>query len=88
MEPELAVALPAAGAAFTAAFRPRPRMALLAGGALGAAGLVAILLTSPGLVSDQLGVPLSMSAMSRALLVAAAGSLALVVAFPPPRALR
>ena len=88
MEPELAVALPAAGAAFTAALRPRPRIALIAGGALGAAGLVAVLLTAPGLVSDQLGVPLSMSPVSRALLLAAAGALALLVAFPPPRAHR
>jgi hypothetical protein len=88
VEPELAVALPAAGAVVTAALRPRPRAALLVGGALGAAGLAAILLAAPGLTSDQLGVTLSMSAMNRALLLAAAGSLALVVAFAPPRAER
>lgn len=86
MEPELAVALPAAGAVFSVVLRPRPRAALIAGGALGAAGLTAILLAAPGLVSDQLGVSLSISAMSRALLLAAAASLALVIAFAPQRA--
>ncbi len=88
MEPELAVALPAVGAVVTAALRPRPRAALLVGGALGAAGLTAILVAAPGLTSDQLGVSLSISPMSRALLLAAAVSLALVVAFAPPRAER
>ncbi len=88
MEPELAVALPATGALFTAALRPRPRAALIAGGVLGAAGLVAIVLSAPGIASDQLGMGLSISPLSRALLLAAAASLALVVTFAPQRAER
>ncbi|OLC14838.1 MAG: hypothetical protein E6I23_11705 [Chloroflexi bacterium] len=86
MEPELAIGLPAVGAVITALLHPRPRAALVAGAVLGAAGIAAVLLAAPGLVSDQLGVSLSLSAMSRALLLAAAASLALIVAFPPPRA--
>jgi hypothetical protein len=85
VEPELAVALPATGALVTAALRPRPRAALIAGGVLGAAGLVAIALSVPGVSSDQLGLGLAISPMSRAVLLAAAASLALVVAFPPQR---
>jgi hypothetical protein len=85
VEPELAVALPAAGAALTAALRTRPRVALAGGGVLGVAGLAAILLAAPSLVSDQLGISLSISAINRALLLAAASSLALVVALAPPR---
>ncbi|HAF18358.1 MAG TPA: hypothetical protein DCK96_01215, partial [Chloroflexi bacterium] len=88
MEPELAVALPATGAIFTAALRPRPRAALIAGGVLGAAGLVAIVLSAPGIASDQFGLGLSISPLSRALLLAAAASLALVVTFAPQRAER
>ncbi len=86
MEPELAVALPATGALFTAALRPRPRAALIAGGAMGAAGVAAIVLSAAGVTSDQLGLGLSISPMSRALLLAAAASLALVVIFAPQRA--
>jgi hypothetical protein len=85
VEPELAVALPATGALVTAALRPRPRAALIAGGVLGAAGLAAIALSVPGVSSDQLGLGLSISPMSRAVLLAAAASLALVVVFPPQR---
>jgi hypothetical protein len=85
VESELAVALPATGALVTAALRPRPRAALIAGGVLGAAGLAAIALSVPGVSSDQLGLGLSISPMSRAVLLAAAASLALVVAFPPQR---
>ncbi len=86
MEPELAVVLPATGALFTAVLRPRPRAALIAGGLLGAAGLAAIVLSEPGVSSDQLSLGLSISPMSRAVLLAAAASLALVVTFPPQRA--
>ena len=86
VEPELAVALPATGALFTAVLRPRPRAALIAGGVLGAAGLAAIVLSAPGVSTDQLGLGLSISPMSRAVLLAAAASLALVVTFPPQRA--
>jgi len=86
MEPELAIALPAVGAVLTAILHPRPRAALLAGALLGAGGIAAVLLAAPGLASDLLGVSLSVSAMSRTLLLAAAASLALIVAFPPPRA--
>jgi hypothetical protein len=86
VEPELAVALPAAGALIGAALRPRPRAALIVGAVLGVAGLAALVLAAPGLSSDQLGLRLSISAMSRALLLAGGGSLALVVAFAPARA--
>jgi hypothetical protein len=86
VEPELAVALPATGALVTAALRPRPRAALIAGGGLGAAGLAAIALSVPGVSSDPFGLGLSISPMSRAVLLAAAASLALVVTFPPQRA--
>ena len=86
MEPELAIGLPAVGAVLTALLHPRPRAAMVAGAVLGAAGIAAVLLAAPGLVSDQLGVSLSLSAMSRALLLAAGASLALIVALPPPRA--
>jgi hypothetical protein len=86
VEPELAVALPAIGALVTAALRPRPLAALIAGGVLGAAGLAAIALSGSGVSSDQLGLGLSISPMSRAVLLAAAASLALVVTFPPLQA--
>ncbi len=86
MDPELAIALPAVGAVITALLKPRPRAALVAGSVLGAGGIAAVLLAAPGLASDQLGVSLSLSAMSRELLLAAAASLALIIAFPPPRA--
>jgi len=86
MEPELAIAFPAVGAVITAILHPRPRAALVAGALLGAAGIGAVLLVAPGLTSDLLGVSLAISAMSRALLLVAAASLALIIAFPPPRA--
>src|SRR6266481_481680 len=85
MEPELAIALPAVGAVLTAILHPRPRAALVAGALLGAAGIGAVFLVAPGLTSNLLGVSLAISAMSRALLLVAAASLALIVAFPPPR---
>ncbi len=83
MEPELAVALPAAGAILMGVFRARPRLALLVGSIAGAGGLAAIAVAAPGVASDQLGVTLAMSAMSRAVLIAAGAALALVVAFAP-----
>jgi len=83
VEPELACALPAAGAILTAVFRTRPRLALLVGSLAGATAVAAIAVAAPGVASDQLGVTLSISAMSRALLVAAAVALALVVGFAP-----
>jgi len=86
MEPELAIALPAVGAVLTAILHPRPRAALVAGALLGAAGIGAVVLVAPGLTSDVLGVSLAISAMSRALLLVAAASLALIIAFPPARA--
>src|SRR5260370_41497074 len=86
MGPELAIAFPAVGAILTAILHPRPRAALVAGALLGAAGIGAVFLAAPGLPSDLLGVSLAISAMSRALLLVAATSLALLVAFPPPRA--
>ncbi len=85
MEPELAVALPAAGAIFTTMLRPRPRLALVGGVGLGLAGLAAILLSAPGVVSNQLGLALTLPAATRALLIAAACALALVMALAPSR---
>ena len=83
MEPELAVALPAAGAILMGVFRARPPLTLLVGSIAGAGGLAAIAVAAPGVASDQLGVTLAMSAMSRAVLIAAGAALALVVAFAP-----
>jgi hypothetical protein len=83
MEPELAIGLPAAGSLCTAAFRARPRTALAAGALLGLLGVAAIVLSTPGRPSDQLGITLSLSSESRSLLIAAAASLALVVALAP-----
>lgn len=86
MEPELAVALPAAGAACATVLRPRPRLALASGAALGVAGLVAVILSRADLTSDQLGVTLTLSPASRGLLIAASATLAMLVALPPQRA--
>src|SRR5207244_2344449 len=47
-----------------------------------------IVLSTPGLVSDALGVSLSLSAPARAMLIVAAASLAVVVVFAPERAER
>jgi len=88
MEPELAVALPAAGWACTAALRPRPRLALAAGAVLGAGGVAAVLLITPGIASNDIGVPLTVSAAARSLLVVAAAALAFVVILAPARAER
>lgn len=87
MEPELAIALPAAGAASATALRSRPRLAAVAGGLLGLGGLAAIVLSRDG-TSDQLGITLQMSPAARALLIAAAAALAMLVILPPPRANR
>ena len=83
MEPELAVALPAAGAACAAALRPRPRIALGLGAILGAGGLAAVVLSAPGAASDLLGVTLSLSAAGRSMLIVAAAALAFVVILAP-----
>ena len=88
MEPELAVALPAAGAACAVVLRPRSNLAVIISALLGLGGLAAIVLSTPGLVSDALGISLSLSAPSRAMLIVAAGALALVVVFAPERAER
>src|ERR1700716_4029919 len=88
MEPELAVALPAAGAACVTALRPRPQLGLALGAVLGLSGLAAIILSPPGIASDQLGIALSLSASSRAVLIVAASALALVVIFAPQQAER
>ena len=88
MEPELAVALPAAGWACSAALQPRPRLALAAGAVLGVGGVAAIALSSPGVASNDAGVSLSVSAASRALLIVAAAALAFIVVLAPARAER
>jgi hypothetical protein len=88
LEPELAVALPAVGAACATALRPRPRLSLAAGAVLGLGGVAAIILNTPGLASNSLGIPLSMSAPSRSMLIVAAAALALIVVFAPQGAER
>ncbi|HEY0408886.1 MAG TPA: hypothetical protein VGE42_01325 [Candidatus Dormibacteraeota bacterium] len=88
MGPELAVALPAAGWALSAALRPRTRLALVAGALFGLGGLATLVLTSPGARSDQLGVPLSLSPATRAVLIVSAAALAFVVILAPARAER
>lgn len=82
MEPELAIALPAAGSVCAVVLRARPRAAFASGAALGLLGLGAIAL-SLGRTSSQLGISLSMSPESRSLLIAAAAAIALVVALAP-----
>lgn len=82
MEPELAIALPAAGSVCTAVLKARPRAAFASGAILGLLGVVAIVL-SLGRASSQLGISLSMSSEGRSLLIAAAAALALVVALAP-----
>lgn len=83
MEPELAIGLPAAGSVCAAVLRTRPRAALLAAAVLGFLGLAAVALASPGRTSDQLGIGLSLSPESRALLLAAGAALALTVLLAP-----
>jgi hypothetical protein len=82
MEPELAIALPAVGSAFTVVLKTRPRAALTTGALLGLLGVAAIVL-SLHRSSSQLGIGLSMSSEGRSLLLAAAAALALVVALAP-----
>jgi hypothetical protein len=82
MEPELAIALPAAGSVCAAVLKARPRAAFASGAILGLLGLAAIVL-SLGRTSSQLGISLSMSSEGRSLLIAAAAALALVVALAP-----
>ena len=65
-----------------------PRLAFASGAALGVAGLVAVVLSRADLTSNQLGITLSLSPASRAILIAASAALAILVALPPPRAER
>jgi hypothetical protein len=83
MEPELAIGLPAAGSICAAVLRAQPRAAFGAATVLGLLGVGAVVLSIPGRTSDQLGVSLSLSAESRALLIAAAAALALTVVLAP-----
>ena len=83
MEPELAIGLPVAGSVCAAVLRARPRASVGAGVFLGLCGVVAVALSIPGRASTLLGITLSMSSESRALLIAAAVALALVVALAP-----
>lgn len=82
MEPELAIAFPAAGSICAAGLRARPRAAFAAAAVFGLAGVAALVLAGSS-SSNQLGISLSLSAESRALLIAAAAALALVVALAP-----
>ncbi|HEY8810014.1 MAG TPA: hypothetical protein VIM28_08330, partial [Solirubrobacterales bacterium] len=83
MAPELAVGLPAVGSVCAAYLRARPRAALLAAAAFGLLGLVAVILTSPGATSNRLGIGLSVSPESRALLIASGAAMALTVVLAP-----
>ena len=58
------------------------------GAVLGLGGVAAIVLSKPGVVSDSLGVPLSLSAPTRSVLIVAAASLTFVVLLAPRRAER
>jgi hypothetical protein len=82
VEPELAIALPAAGSIVAAGLRARPRAAFAAAAIFGLAGVAAVVLARSA-PSNQLGISLSLSNESRALLIAAAAALALVVALAP-----
>ena len=83
MEPELAVGLPAVGSVCASVLRTRPRAAFLAAATFGLLGLAAVILSSPGVTSNQLGIGLSLSAESRALLIAAGSAMALTVVLAP-----
>ena len=82
MEPELAIGLPAAGSICAAVLKARPRAAFTAATVLGLLGLIAVVFSS-GRASNQLGISLSLSAGSRALLIASAAALALTVVLAP-----
>jgi hypothetical protein len=82
VEPELAIALPAAGSICAAGLRARPRAAFGIAAMFGLAGVAALVLAGSS-TSNQLGVSLFLSKESRALLIAAAAALALVVALAP-----
>lgn len=85
MGPELALGLPAAGALLTSALRRQPALALAAGGLLGLAGAIAVaLLALPPLQSSAFG--LSLAPAPRALLLASAAALGLIVLLAPPTA--
>ncbi|HEY2599304.1 MAG TPA: hypothetical protein VGJ79_12585 [Candidatus Dormibacteraeota bacterium] len=83
MEPELAIGLPAVGSVFAAVLRARPRAALLAAAVFGLLGLAAVVLASPGVTSNQLGVGLELSPQGRALLIAAGAAMVLTVVLAP-----
>ncbi len=83
MEPELAIGLPAIGSVCAAVLRARPRAALVAAAVFGLLGLAAVVLSSPGVSSDQLGIGLSISPESRALLIVAGAAMALTVVLAP-----
>jgi len=85
MDPELAFGLPALGAVCVAVLRRRPRVAVAVGLAFGAAALVAIALTAAQFGSDESGLGLSISAQSRALLIAATSAVVILVVLAPPR---
>jgi hypothetical protein len=83
--PELAIALPAVGATCSAVLRSRQRAALAAGAGLGLAGLASVVLTRPGTASGDLGFEVALPAAGRALVIAAALAVALLVGLNPPR---
>jgi hypothetical protein len=58
------------------------------GAVFGVGGLVAVVLSTPGAASDLLGISLSLSAVSRSMLIVAAASLAFVVILAPVNAER
>jgi len=83
MEPELAIGLPAAGSICAAVLKARPRAAFTAATVLGLLGLIAVVFSS-GRASNQLGISLSLSAGSRALLIASVAALLFTAVFAPP----
>lgn len=81
----MAFGLPALGAMCASALQSRPRLALTAGFVLGISGVAAIAVSSSAFAGDQIGLGLSISAPSRALIVAAGITLFGLVAVAPPR---
>ncbi len=82
MGPEVGLGLPAAGAVMAAALRRHRRAAFACGGALGLAGLLAVLPAAP--VAERSVFGLTLPTLARAMLVATGLTLALIVVLAPP----
>jgi hypothetical protein len=85
VEPELALGLPAVGAVAAGVLKSRRRVAFIAAAGLGLAGIAAVLAGGPPRLLWDAGLGIGMSAPGRAILVASALALALIVSLAPPR---